>query len=112
MITTRPWGEYQSLYLGSNFQVKRITVNPQSKLSLQFHEFRSEHWVVTDGTIVAQIGEDFHQLNKNQSIYIPKRVKHRIINNGDSPATLTEIQIGDYLGEDDITRLEDDYGRA
>lgn len=112
MITTRPWGTFETLSMSEGqYQVKRITVLPQKKLSLQFHNHRSEHWIVVQGEIVAQVGDDFQQLQKNQSLYIPKHVKHRIINNTSKSAVLIEVQVGDYLGEDDITRLEDDYGR-
>lgn len=110
---TRPWGSYQTIQMKEgNYQVKTITVNPGQKLSLQYHHHRSEHWVVVRGSIVAQVGEDFHAINTNGSIYIPKGVKHRIINQGPEEAELIEVQVGDYLGEDDIVRLEDAYGRA
>lgn len=111
MKTTRPWGSFETLVLADGYQVKRITVSPNHKLSLQFHDHRSEHWIITKGEIKAQVGEDFQILHANQSIYIPKHVQHRIINEGKTEAVLIEVQVGDYLGEDDITRLEDDYGR-
>jgi len=112
----RPWGSFQTIEqtIGDNHntcQVKRIIVMPQQKLSLQYHDKRSEHWIVTKGTIVAQVGDDFHRLDRNQNIYIPKHVKHRIINDSNESAELIEVQIGEYIGEDDIVRLQDDYGR-
>jgi mannose-6-phosphate isomerase len=112
MITFRPWGSFETLEMKDKcYQVKRIEVNPGQKLSLQYHNHRSEHWIVTEGQIIAQVGADFQILSKNQSIYIPKNVNHRIINKGSVKAVLIEVQIGDYLGEDDIVRIEDDYGR-
>ncbi len=113
-IVGRPWGTYQIIdsvdELG--YQVKRIIVRPDSKLSLQYHNHRSEHWILIDGSLVCQVGEDFHHLSRNQTIYIPKGVKHRIINETDRNATLIEVQIGDNIAENDIVRLQDDYGRA
>lgn len=109
----RPWGSYQTVHMVDNtYQVKTITVKPLQKLSLQYHHQRSEHWVVTRGSIKAQVGDDFHNLHANQSIYIPKGAKHRIINETETDAELIEVQVGDYLGEDDIVRLEDVYGRV
>ena len=110
----RPWGYYICIDGGDydGFKIKRIGVYPGKKLSLQYHNHRSEHWTVIKGTGKVQIGEDFHILNKNQSIYIPIGVKHRMENIGDSLIEFTETQIGDYLGEDDIIRIEDDFGRV
>ena len=109
----RPWGSYQTIKMSDNeYQVKVITVIPGQKLSLQYHHKRSEHWVVVKGTITAQVGEDFHIVNKNGSIYIPTGAKHRIVNDSLESAVLIEVQVGDYLGEDDIVRLEDHYGRV
>ena len=110
----RPWGKYECLAggTGDGFQVKRICVKPNSRLSLQYHDHRSEHWVITKGVATVQVGEDIHTLHKNQSIYIPIGVKHRIANYGEEMVEFIETQIGDYLGEDDITRLEDDYNRT
>ena len=109
----RPWGNYQCLDRGVNvgFQVKRLVVYPHKRLSLQSHNQRSEHWVVVQGTIKCIVGDDTHTLNVNQTVYIPKGVKHRIINSSDDDAVVIETQIGNYLGEDDIVRFEDDYGR-
>ncbi len=108
----RPWGWYQSVDVGHAFQVKRICVNPGAKLSLQYHHHRAEHWVVVSGTARVTHGEDEITLVKNQSTYIPIGVKHRLENQGDEPLHIIEVQFGDYLGEDDIVRLEDIYARS
>jgi len=109
----RPWGSYQTLSIEpGKYQVKTIKVLPGQKLSLQYHYKRSEHWIVVKGTIIAQVGEDFHTINPNGSIYIPKGVKHRIINDSEEISELIEVQVGKYLGEDDIVRIEDFYGRV
>ena len=109
----RPWGWYINIdgndHSGS--KVKRIGVYPGKRLSLQSHKQRSEHWVVVKGLAEVQVGEDFHLLHKNQSVYIPIGVLHRIENVGDEMVEFIETQIGDYLGEDDIVRYEDDFGR-
>jgi mannose-1-phosphate guanylyltransferase/mannose-6-phosphate isomerase len=116
MTEYRPWGLFRIL---SNdlteqccYQVKTIVVHSGQKLSLQYHNHRSEHWVIVKGIVICQVGEDFHTLTRNQSIYIPKGVKHRIINESNEVAELIEIQIGDSINENDIVRLEDDYGRT
>ena len=107
----RPWGYYDSIDTGKGFQVKRIFVNPGAKLSLQKHKKRSEHWVIVKGIALITCGKKVFQLNENQSTYIPKEEIHRLENKSDSPLEIIEIQTGDYLGEDDIIRLEDDYHR-
>ena len=96
-------------YSGS--KVKRIGVNPGKRLSLQRHHKRSEHWVITKGTAKVQVGKDFIILHKNQHVYIPKETLHRMENIGDEMVEFIETQIGEYLGEDDIVRYEDDFGR-
>jgi mannose-1-phosphate guanylyltransferase/mannose-6-phosphate isomerase-like protein (cupin superfamily) len=108
----RPWGAFQSIDKGERFQVKRITVNPGQKLSLQSHHHRAEHWVIVSGTAKVTLGEEESTLFENQSIYIPYGVKHRLENPGKIPLELIEIQTGSYLGEDDIIRFGDDYGRS
>lgn len=110
----RPWGEYITIHGGDNegFKVKKITVHPGSRLSLQSHDKRSEHWVIVQGLAKVQVGQEFVELCKNQYVYIPKYTLHRIQNVSDEPLVFIETQIGDYLGEDDITRYEDDYNRA
>ena len=109
----RPWGWYLCIdgndYSGS--KVKRIGVYPGKRLSLQSHERRAEHWVIVKGTAKVQVGNDFHILNPNQSIYIPTGTLHRMENIGTELVEFIETQIGDYLGEDDIIRYEDDFGR-
>ncbi len=108
----RPWGDYQSIDAGDRYQVKRITVKPGGRLSLQLHRHRSEHWVVVSGTARVTRGEEEFELKPNQSTYIPAETPHRLENPGSEPLHLIEVQSGDYLGEDDIERLADDYGRA
>ncbi len=107
----RPWGHYDSIYIDNAFQVKRIFVNPGSRLSLQKHQYRAEHWVVVKGEAKVTCGNENFQLIENQSTYVPVGEVHRLENIGDSPLEIIEIQTGSYLGEDDITRLEDDYDR-
>lgn len=110
-FTYRPWGFFENIKQDEGFQIKRIVVNPKQRLSLQYHNQRSEHWIVVRGSIITDIGEDKKTLFTNDSLYIPKGVKHRIQNVCDDVAVLIEVQVGNYLGEDDIVRLEDDYGR-
>jgi len=107
----RPWGHYESMDMGDRFQVKRITVSPGASLSLQLHHKRAEHWVVVKGTAhVHSDGKDF-DLQENQSTYIPAGTQHRLANQTDEPVEIIEIQTGSYLGEDDIVRFDDHYGR-
>ena len=108
----RPWGYYDSIDFGEGFQVKRIFVNPGAKLSLQKHKKRAEHWVIVKGIALITCGEKVFQLKENQSTYIPKGEIHRLENCETSPLEIIEIQTGSYLGEDDIIRFEDVYGRA
>jgi mannose-1-phosphate guanylyltransferase len=107
----RPWGYYDSIDSGKDFQVKRILVNPNSKISLQMHQFRSEHWIIISGSAIITCGKEVFKLNKNQSTYIPKGQTHRLENPNDFSLELIEVQTGSYLGEDDIIRFEDDYQR-
>jgi len=108
----RPWGHYQSIDVGERFQVKRITVKPGAKLSLQKHAHRAEHWVVVSGTAKVTRDDEVFTLEANQSTYIPLGAVHRLENPGAEPLDIIEVQSGDYLGEDDIVRIEDTYGRA
>jgi mannose-1-phosphate guanylyltransferase/mannose-1-phosphate guanylyltransferase/mannose-6-phosphate isomerase len=108
----RPWGYYDSIDQGERFQVKRIVVNPGQKLSLQKHHHRAEHWIVVSGTALVTRGDEELTLCENQSTYIPLGVKHRLENKGVIPLEIIEIQSGSYLGEDDIVRYEDTYGRS
>ena len=107
----RPWGSYDSIDAGERFQVKRLTVKPGAFLSLQLHRQRAEHWVVVKGQARITRGEDVFMLAENESTYIPAGTVHRIENPGAEPLQIIEIQSGSYLGEDDIVRLEDQYGR-
>src|SRR4051812_14032389 len=108
----RPWGNYRTVDAGDRFQVKRITVNPGGKLSLQKHYHRAEHWVVVHGTAIVQRGEERMIVRENESVYIPIGTEHRLENPGKLPLQLIEVQSGPYLGEDDIVRVADSYGRA
>jgi mannose-1-phosphate guanylyltransferase/mannose-6-phosphate isomerase len=107
----RPWGSYETLDEGPRFQIKRIMVRPGERLSLQKHFHRSEHWVVVQGTAEVTVGETVSLLQENQSTYIPAGTTHRLGNPGKVPLELIEVQCGTYLGEDDIVRLDDEYGR-
>ena len=108
----RQWGSYEALVLGERFQVKRIIVNPGGILSLQMHHHRAEHWVVVRGTAKISVGEKELVLKEDESTYIPLGVRHRLENPGRIPLEIIEIQTGSYLGEDDIVRFEDTYGRV
>jgi len=107
----RPWGYYDSIDAGNRFQVKRIVVNPGAALSLQMHHHRAEHWVVVRGTARVTRGEETFLVSENESIYIPIGTRHRLENPGKVPLEMIEVQSGAYLGEDDIVRFEDAYGR-
>jgi mannose-1-phosphate guanylyltransferase/mannose-6-phosphate isomerase len=107
----RPWGWYDSIDMGERFQVKRIVVNPGAKLSLQMHHHRAEHWIVVSGTAEVTNGDKVLLLSENQSTYIPLGTTHRLANPGKVPLEIIEVQSGSYLGEDDIVRFEDTYGR-
>ncbi|MEO5812370.1 MAG: mannose-1-phosphate guanylyltransferase/mannose-6-phosphate isomerase, partial [Rhodanobacter sp.] len=111
-LVHRPWGTYDSLEAGERFQVKRIVVKPGATLSLQKHHHRAEHWVVVSGTAEVTCDDNVFLLTENQSTYIPLGSKHRLRNPGKLPLELIEVQSGSYLGEDDIVRLDDVYGRA
>ena len=107
----RPWGSYDSIDHGARYQVKRLTIKPGAQLSLQLHHHRAEHWIVVSGTAQITRGDETFLLEENQSTYIPLGVKHRIANPGKVPVHIIEVQSGSYLGEDDIVRFEDRYGR-
>lgn len=108
----RPWGHYDSVDNGKRFQVKRIVVNPGCELSLQKHHHRAEHWIIVSGTAEVTCDQDIKLLSENQSTYIPLGSVHRLANRGKIPLELIEVQSGSYLGEDDIVRLSDNYGRS
>jgi len=107
----RPWGHFISIEEGINWKVKRIVVNPKERLSLQLHKYRAEHWIVVEGIAEVQIEDKYKTLYKNQSTFIPLGSKHRLSNTSSEPLILIEVQSGDYLGEDDIIRFNDKYGR-
>lgn len=117
-VGVRPWGVYYVLEDNPTFKVKKIVVNPEHRLSLQSHKHRSEHWVVVSGTATVEVrhGEDesdwVHDLSPNESTFIPMNAKHRLANYGKIPLVIVEVQVGEYTGEDDIERFEDDYSRA
>jgi mannose-1-phosphate guanylyltransferase/mannose-6-phosphate isomerase len=111
-LVYRPWGSYQTMDRGERFQTKRIIVKPGGKLSLQKHLHRSEHWIVVTGTAQVTIDGEVKLLQENESLYVPVGAAHRLANPGKMPLHLIEVQCGPYLGEDDIVRLEDDYGRG
>ncbi len=108
----RPWGHYQSLELGSDYQVKRIVIDPRQRLSLQHHAHRSEHWTVVAGAAEATIGAKVVAMQAGDSVDVPRGAVHRLANHGAVPLVVIELQFGAYLGEDDIVRIEDDYGRS
>ncbi len=111
-VVHRPWGTFESVDTGANFQVKHIMVKPGQKLSLQMHHHRAEHWVVVEGTALVTCDDKQFLLQPNQSTFIPLGARHRLENPGKTPLRLIEVQSGSYLGEDDIVRFEDNYGRA
>ena len=108
----RPWGSYDTVHGGDGFKVKHITVDPGQRLSLQMHRRRAEHWIVVRGAARVTRGDDVFVVLENQSVHVPSGVRHRLENPGAEPLDLIEVQVGDYLGEDDIVRFEDAYGRA
>lgn len=114
MVATevRPWGSFTILEEGKNYKIKRIEVNPGNRLSLQMHHHRSEHWIVVSGTARVTCGEGETLLLTNQSTYVPPCTAHRLENPGVVPLVLIEVQNGEYLGEDDIVRYQDDYARV
>jgi mannose-1-phosphate guanylyltransferase/mannose-6-phosphate isomerase len=111
-VVHRPWGSYDSLEAGGRFQVKRIVVKPGASLSLQKHHHRAEHWIVVSGTAEVTCDDKVFLMAENQSTYIPLGSVHRLRNPGKVPLELIEVQSGSYLGEDDIVRFDDVYGRA
>ncbi len=108
----RPWGTFQVLDGGDTYKVKRLTVDPGQRLSYQYHHRRAEHWVVVTGTAHVTLDDVVHEVPAGQAVEIATGVKHRIENRGDTVVTFVEVQTGDYFGEDDIVRLDDDYGRS
>jgi|TARA_B100002003_G_scaffold250385_2_gene289642 mannose-1-phosphate guanylyltransferase/mannose-6-phosphate isomerase len=111
-LVRRPWGSYESLAMGEGYQVKHIVVQPGASLSLQSHNHRAEHWTVIKGVALIRCDDKEFELNPNESTFIPLGNKHRLTNNGSETVELIEVQVGDYLGEDDIVRFDDRYGRS
>ncbi|HXX57014.1 MAG TPA: cupin domain-containing protein, partial [Thermodesulfovibrionales bacterium] len=107
----RPWGEFTVLEEGDRYKIKRIMVKPEERLSLQMHHHRSEHWIVVKGTAKVTIGDRDIFIHENESAYVPKSTLHRLENPGKVPLEIIEVQNGEYVGEDDIRRLDDRYGR-
>lgn len=107
----RPWGAFTVLEEGRGYKIKRIEVAPGHRLSLQMHHHRSEHWIVVSGTALVTCGDQEIMISNNQSTYVPRCTPHRLANPGVIPLVIIEVQNGDYLGEDDIVRLQDDYAR-
>ncbi len=108
----RPWGRWEVLDVGARHIVKRITVKPGAILSLQRHQHRDEHWVIVKGTATVTLGEDVFERQENESVFIPAKTPHRIANRTHEPMEFIEIQTGDFLDENDIERLADNYGRV
>jgi mannose-1-phosphate guanylyltransferase / mannose-6-phosphate isomerase len=112
LTTYRPWGSYTVLEEGGRYKIKRIVVNPGERLSLQMHYHRSEHWVVVRGAAKVTIGDKDVHIHENESAYVPKSTLHRLENPGKVPLEIIEVQNGEYVGEDDIVRVDDVYGRT
>ena len=108
----RPWGTYKTIEMQSGFQAKMITVNVGGQLSLQSHEHRAEHWVVVAGEATITVNDSVKTYPVGEHVYIPKQAKHRLENHSNKPVVIIEVQVGDYLGEDDIVRYDDIYGRS
>lgn len=111
-LTVRPWGSFEVILKSEKYQLKRIVVSKKSKLSLQSHKMRDEHWIIVSGKGNVDLNDDKILLKENEHIFIPRNTKHRMSNDTDDNLVFIEVQYGDYLGEDDIIRYEDIYGRA
>ncbi len=107
-----PWGSWRVIFRGNDFQVKRLSISPGRRFSLQYHRYRSEHWVVVSGTGKATLGNQSKIVSSGRQLFVPVRAKHRLQNTGRVPLVVIEVQQGSYLGEDDIVRLQDDYHRT
>jgi mannose-6-phosphate isomerase-like protein (cupin superfamily) len=107
----RPWGAWHVIDVDDGYKIKRIHVTPGSRLSLQTHEHRSEHWVVIAGVATCTVGDVVKTVAKGESLDVPLGAKHRLANEGETELVIVEVQLGSYTGEDDICRIEDDYGR-
>jgi len=111
-IINKPWGNYRTIDEAAGFKVKRIEVEPGASLSLQKHSHRSEYWIVVKGQATVTKGDNILTVNENQVVHLEVEEKHRVANKGDKKLVFIEVQYGDYLGEDDIVRFEDSYGRV
>lgn len=111
-IGQRPWGQYEVLLDEPTYKVKRITVLPGQRLSLQMHHRRAEHWTIVVGDADVTVNDDTFRLTRGEHVYIPLEAKHRVANPGSEPLVFIEVQSGTYTGEDDIVRFSDDYGRS
>ena len=111
-FVNKPWGSFEIIDEGAKYKVKKIIVNPGGKLSLQSHKHRSEHWLIASGSAEVILDEKIHSLGENDNIFIPQGSKHRLTNPGKIDLSLIEVQSGSYVGEDDIVRFEDMYGRT
>ncbi len=111
-VTVRPWGQFESVTSGDGYQIKRITVLPGQKLSLQMHHKRSEHWVIAAGEAIVTCADQVLRLKAGDHVFIPVQAKHRLANEGTTNVVVLEVQCGEYLGEDDIVRFDDIYGRS
>ena len=109
---TRPWGSWHVIDVNDGYKIKRIHVTPGARLSLQTHEHRSEHWVVIQGVATATVGDSVFTVRAGESIDVPQGAKHRLGNDGSVELVIVEVQLGSYTGEDDICRIQDDYGRS
>ena len=109
---TRPWGSYEVLTTADGYQVKRLSVKPGRRLSLQWHHHRAEKWTVASGTASVTLDEAHFEVQAGGFVDVPIKAAHRLANDGDEELVVIEVQVGDYLGEDDIVRVEDDFGRA
>lgn len=107
----KPWGRYDVLYAEKGFKVKKIKINPNHRLSLQLHNKRSEHWIICSGSAEVNVGEEKREKSIGDYIFIPIKTPHRITNKGEKELIFIEVSLGDYIEEDDIVRIEDDYGR-
>jgi len=111
-LEVRPWGSFETIYERTGYKVKKISVKPKQQLSLQLHNMRSEHWVIVEGRAKVTIGNKTINLKKNQDCFIPRKTKHSVRNPSSEDLIFIEVQIGEYLGEDDIKRFKDIYNRT
>ena len=111
LVSARPWGTYRVVFQSWRYKVKQITILPGARLSLQYHHHRSEHWVVVQGTATVEVDGTERRFHEGESVFVPKGAQHRLSNPGKIPLEIVEVQCGEYLGEDDIVRISDDFRR-